>query len=111
MEKISSGNKKFTSSEIKNYLKDYGVEIEQVGTEIRIYGLNQNIDNAKGKIQREIFFENNKEKIKNTNNQPKPGGIAEQLDDINNVLDENNYLELNKNRNNYKYLEKVSLTF
>ena len=114
MEKISSCDKIFTDEEKKNYLLNYGVEIEQIGSEIRLYGLNQNIDNVKGKIKREIFFENNKNKVNELKNvKPLLGGIAEKLEEINNWSDENNLINLNrrKSNNNRDYLNKISLTF
>lgn len=109
MEKLAAGNKRFTESEKKNYLLNYGVEIEQFGSEIRIYGMNQNIDNAKGKIKREIFFDNNKDRV-NNNLKPLKGGIAENLEDIN--VDINNHPEIRrKETNNKRYYEKISLSF
>ena len=93
MEKISTGNKRFTESEKKNYLMNYGVEIEQFGNEIRLHGLNQNIDNAKGLIKKEIFFENNNNKV-NKNLKPMKGGIAERLEEID--INNNNNVELRR---------------
>ena len=107
MEKISSCNKRFTDSEKKNYLMKYGVEIEQIGSEVRLHGLNQNIDNAKGHIKKEIFFENNKGR-ENNNQKPIKGGIAERLEEI----DINNNIELRRKEiTNKRHYEKISLSF
>lgn len=113
MEKLSAGSKVFTEEEKNNFLNNYGVEIHQVGDEIKLYGLNQNIDNAKGRIKKEIFFENNKLRAEEVRNiKPLKGGIAEQLYDIENWSSENNRINLNQNRsNNQGYFEKLSLNF
>ena len=113
MEKISAGNKVFTEVEKSNYLNNYGVEIHQTGKEIRLYGLNQNIDNAKGRIKKEIFFENNRLKADELRNiKPLKGGIAEQLYEIENWSNENNRIDLNKKRGDNKgYREKLTLRF
>lgn len=113
MEKLSAGSKVFTEEEKNNFLNNYGVEIHQVGDEIRLYGLNQNIDNAKGRIKKEIFFENNKLKVDEVRNmKPLKGGIAEQLYEIENWSSENNRIDLNRKRGNNKgYCEKLNLRF
>ena len=62
----STEGKVFTEKEIKKYILEYGVEINQTNDKISFSGREKDIDKVKGIINRESFLENHNHNIINS---------------------------------------------
>ncbi len=61
----TTGGKVFTEKEVKKYMLEYGVEINQTKDSISFNGREKDIDKVKSIINRDSFLEKNKQGIDN----------------------------------------------